>query len=507
MHQYLLSQFGPMAEPIAAMIAQGAAKNMSDEDFIVTEIMHWADSPPRKVQIDGARYYRGEHDILLRQREVIGPGGHLHRVDNLPNNQIVDNQYAKMVDQKINYLMGKPFSFKADDAAYLAVLNDVFDKNTKRLFHGIARDCLNGGIAWVHPYYDSEGNFKFQRFPPYEILPFWKDAEHTILDIAIRLYSTIAYEGRAEKIVQHVEIYSTQGIQRYIYDGGRLLPDADQLSTSHAAIVHADKTAQPLNWERVPLVAFKYNEKEISLIRMVRSLQDALNATRSDWQNRTQEDMRNTILVIKNYDGADLGEFRRMLSLYGAIKVNSSKDAEGGIETLQIDVNSENFELIIKAIKRALIENARGFDAKDDRMGGNPNEMNLRSAYSDIDLDADGMEMQFQAAFDQLLWFVDKYLQNKGLGNFESNEVTLTFDRNMIVNDSQTITDIKNSVGIISDETLIAKHPFVSDPQAELERKKKETQEQADEMNQYGGAFKPGTAPPKQGNGGGANEA
>lgn len=489
MHSYLLSQFGPSAEPIAALIAQGAAENMNDEDFIVTEIMHWADSPLRKTQIDGTRYYRGDHDILTRQREVIGSGGHLHRADNLPNNQIIDNQYAKMVDQKINYLLGKPFAFKTDDAAYLTALNDVFDKRTKRMIHSIARDCLNGGIAWVYPYYDSAGNFKFQRFPPHEILPFWKDAEHTELDIAIRLYSTIAYEGRTEKIVQHVEVYSTQGIERYILAGGRLLPDADKPSTTHAVIIRADKTAQPLNWVRVPLVAFKYNEKEIPLIRMVRSLQDALNLTRSDWQNRTQEDIHNTILIIKNYDGADLGEFRQKLSLYGAIKVNSSKEAEGGVDTLQIEVNPENFELILKTLKRALIENARGFDAKDDRLGGNPNEMNLRSMYSDIDLDADGMETQFQAAFDQLLWFVDKHLQNQGIGNFEGKEVTLTFDRNMIVNDSQTVLDIKNSVGIISNETLIAKHPFVSDPQAEIDRKAKELQEQNAEINQYKQAF------------------
>lgn len=29
-----------------------------------------------------------------------------------------------------------------------------------------------------------------------------------------------------------------------------------------------------------------------------------------------------------------------------------------------------------------------GFDAKDDRLSGNPNQMNIQSMYSDIDTDA-----------------------------------------------------------------------------------------------------------------------
>ena len=46
-----------------------------------------------------------------------------------------------------------------------------------------------------------------------------------------------------------------------------------------------------------------------------------------------------------------------------------------------------------------------GYDAKDDRLSGNPNQMNIQSMYSDIDLDANDMETEFQAAFEEILWF------------------------------------------------------------------------------------------------------
>ena len=51
--------------------------------------------------LDGEKYYAGGHDILSRVRTVIGEDGELTEVKNLPNNKIVDNQYKKMVDQKL----------------------------------------------------------------------------------------------------------------------------------------------------------------------------------------------------------------------------------------------------------------------------------------------------------------------------------------------------------------------------------------------------------------------
>ena len=132
----------------------------------------------------------------------------------------------------------------------------------------------------------------------------------------------------------------------------------------------------------------------------------------SDFENNMQEDARNTILILKNYDGENLGEFRRNLATFGAVKVRD----DGGVETLTVEINAENFNSILKLFKDKLIENARGYNAKDDRMGNNPNQMNIQSMYSDIDLDANGMETEFQAAFDDLLWFINQDFANTGRG-------------------------------------------------------------------------------------------
>ena len=135
-----------------------------------------------------------------------------------------------------------------------------------------------------------------------------------------------------------------------------------------------------------------------------------------------------------------------------------------------------------------------GYDAKDDRLAGNPNQMNIQSMYSDIDLDANNMETEYQASFEDLLWFVDNHLANTGQGDYEDTDVDVIFNRDMLLNESEVITNCSNSVGILSDETIIANHPWVDDPQAELERVQKEKEEN---MEQFG--FNPALQNP-QGN-------
>ena len=130
--------------------------------------------------------------------------------------------------------------------------------------------------------------------------------------------------------------------------------------------------------------------------------------------------------------------------------------------------------MILAYLKKALIENAMGYDAKDDRMAGNPNQMNIQSMYSDIDLDANGTEVEYKASMEQVIWFVNSHLANTGQGDFTGENVDIIFNRDVLINESEAIANLRQSVGLLSTETIIAQHPFVTDPQAELERLKKE---------------------------------
>lgn len=76
-----------------------------------------------------------------------------------------------------------------DMAAALDVpLSTVFGSRFQRTMHNIGEGAWIGGKCWVFPYYDQNGELAFQRFPADEVLPFWADADHTILDAAVHVY-------------------------------------------------------------------------------------------------------------------------------------------------------------------------------------------------------------------------------------------------------------------------------------------------------------------------------
>jgi SPP1 family phage portal protein len=131
-----------------------------------------------------------------------------------------------------------------------------------------------------------------------------------------------------------------------------------------------------------------------------------------------------------------------------------------------------------------------GYDAKDDRLAGNPNQMNIQSMYSDIDLDANNMETEYQASFEELLWFINCHFANVGMGDFEDEEVEIIFNRDILISESEVIENCGKSVGVLSDETIIANHPWVDDPQAELKKLKKQKEE---EMERFDPSFNPAT--------------
>ncbi len=464
---------------VSREIFEGAALggSMTDTEFLEREIEQWRESPNRQMMITGQLYYEGEQDILLRKRTAIGQGGRLEEIENLPNNRVVDNQYAKLVNQKADYLLGQPFVVRGDNAEYVKLLKKVFNKSFMRLLKNAGKGALNWGVAWIYPYLDFNGEICFKLIPGYELIPFWRDSEHTRLDKAVRIYRVCGYEGKKPVVIEKAEVYTAEGAQRFVLEKGRLIPDT--AGGEKIPYVRGWKRGKSgrLGYGRVPLIPVKYNESEIPLIKRVKSLQDGINALLSDFQNNMQEDPRNTILILKNYDGTNLGEFRKNLALYGAVKVRCDSDSQGGVETLEVKVNADNYKAVLNLFKQALIENGMGFNSMTLRSGGsslsNPNQLDIMSMYTDIDLDANEMEMELQGAFEDLLYFINGYFSFMGFGDFEGEDVEIIFNRDMLINESEAIDNCIKSLGLLSEETVVAQHPWVNEPLREMERRKK----------------------------------
>ncbi len=491
-----LNLHSPVQRGMAAAVKPG----MTDKEFLEQEIKKWLASPTHQKQIEGDAYYDGAQEILNRKRKVIGEDGELVEAKHLPNHRIVDNQYAKMVDQKANYLCGKPITFDTKTAAFGEELAAMFGPRLQRLIRITAEKALTGGVAWVLPYYNSKGEFSLSVIPAQDIMPLWSDTEHTDLDCAVHFYPVYVYdEDGKEEIVYKVEVYHANGIERFIWEDEQLKPDTDAVSGPYLAIVDDTGKTLSYNWSRLPLICFKSNHREIPLLRRVKCLQDALNLVISNFMNCMDEDVHNTVLVLHNYDGENLGEFRRNLATYGVVKVRSFEGANGAVDKLTIEVDADNYKTVLDLLKKAIIENARGYDAKDERLNGSPNQLNIRSMYSDIDLDANGMETEFQAAFEELLWFVRVHLANSNKGNFMDEPVTVIFNRDILINESEAIDNCIKSNGVLSNETIVKQHPWVDDPIEELARLEAEKQKAIEQADPYRAAFEGAQGQPQDG--------
>lgn len=471
-----ISKFNVFKQPDLPMPPN---ENRSPDIVYLERVLNqWLNSPLRKEQLTAEKYYDGDQDILQRTRKVIGADGKLTPIENIVNNRLVDNQYRKLVDQKTNYAIGKPLTVDANNSEYLQLLNKIFNRAMHRKLRTLAQNAIDGGIAWLYPYYDSEGEFKVMVMSSYEICPIWKDRQHTELECAMRYYSEEVYQYNGSiDLIYHVDLFTKTGITHFRYQGASLILE----NNAHTDYMYVGDVGY--NWNRLPIIPFKYNAKEIPLIRNVKTLQDALNEVLSDFQNNMEESPRTSILILKNYDGTNLSEFRQNLATYGAIKVTTVDGVQGGVDTLKVDVNAQNYQAILMQLKRALVENGRGFDAKEERMDGDPNQMNIESMYTDIDLDVNGMETEFQAGFEELKWFIDQYLIHTGHPDYTEEAVNFVFNRDIFINEDAKIESCSKSVGIISNRTIVSRHPWVTDLDKELKLIEEDKQKEVEEAN------------------------
>jgi SPP1 family phage portal protein len=459
-------------DQIDSIILKGKMSAMTIEQIINQEVSEWRQSEKRKWMLIGERYYRNKTDILERQRTVIGASGAKEPVANLANNKLANAFTRKLVDQKVGYLLGKPLSVQTGNEQYSEQLKAFFDKAMMRRLKSLGKEAINKGIAWLHVYYDENGALSFKKMRSEEIIPFWRDEAHTALDAVIRVYDVEVFEGTQRKTVTKVEWWDTQGVRRYIYSGAGLLPDVEVGDVGGHFTVVANGKEQPMNWQRVPFIAFKYNEEEQPLIELIKSLVDDYDRNKSDNSNNL-EDLPNSIYVVKNYSGTDASQFRKNLSIYRVAFVSD----DGGIDTVDIKIDTEAYKTHMERARKDIYEFGRGVDTQAENFGGDKSGVALKFLYADLDMDANLMETEFQASLEQLRWFIDTHLYNTTGVDFSNEQVDFIFNRDIMINEAQVIQDIRNSVGILSEETLIANHPYVTDVKAELDRKASERDE------------------------------
>ena len=82
---------------------------------------------------------------------------------------------------------------------------------------------------------------------------------------------------------------------------------------------------------------------------------------------------------------------------------------------------------------------------------------------------------------------LDKLAGKHGIGRIDhvENRVTIVFNRDMLINETESIENCQKSVGILSNETIVEQHPWVTDVETELSRLEAENAQ----AGEYSGDF------------------
>ena len=76
------------------------------------------------------------------------------------------------------------------------------------------------------------------------------------------------------------------------------------------------------------------------------------------------------------------------------------------------------------------------------------------------------------------MFFYDNWIEMTRGKDYTEKEVEFIFNKTMTVNEKELIENCKNSIGIISNQSITEHHPWVSDSEDEKEKMEKEQEEE-----------------------------
>lgn len=376
-----------------------------------------------------------------------------------PNNKIANAYASYITDTLVGYFIGEPISYTSNDDTLLQDLSMIFEYNDEADENAeLAKNASIYGVAYEMLYLSEEDKMiRFKALDPKQIIPiFDKTIENNLLAV-IRYYED--YDVVDDKTYTIVEVIDNAYVRRYKMDTGFSLLEEYQHYFS-----------------MVPIAIFKNNEEERGDFEAVISLIDAYDKMESDTLNDF-EYFVDAYLALYGFtaepeDVATMKENRILLMDEGTsaewlIKQTSDTYVENMKNRLDADIHK--FAKCPNMSDKEFASNASGVAIKF-KLLGTENLVSIK-------------ERKFKRGLQQrleLMSVINSVLRE----GFDWRAIDIIFTRNVPSNDTDIANMVNTLKDIVSEETLLAQIPFVEDVQDELERLKKEREENK-ELNPF----------------------
>ena len=403
-------------------------------------------------------YYKGEHDILLRQPK---------RRDD-PCNNVVCNYAKYITDIGSGFLIGEPVSYQSEKNDLTDLLEwfkaaevDVQDNDN-------AEDQSIYGVAYELVYMSSDES------PTPKTASIHPSQGFVIYNNTVELLpiAGVYYHETRDTVTQQVNGYDAE------------ISTDKQYIRFHLTVDYAldgEATTENNPFGMVTLIEIYNNRFLQGDFEQLISLIDGYDKQQSN-RIDDKENFVNSLMVLKGqtlgYSDGERSETYKDIKENGVMELTPESD----VSFLTRQSDQQGDQLLSESIAKDIHKFSYIPDLTDEHFAAN----------------VSGVAMQFKLwGLMQLMKKKERYIKEglryriklfsailaiKGKTPVDVSKVTITITRNLPKNLVELAQVIGNLSGICSNETLVAQLPFVEDPEAEVKKAAEEKRQAIDEQ-------------------------
>ena len=408
-----------------------------------------------KTRISNLREYYNNNNTTIMNRE--------YKDLKKPMNKLAHPFASYITNMAVGYFLGKPVAYNSENVDLLERLNTVFkyndeaDNNTT-----LAKHSSIGGYSVELLYVDENSEARFVALPGDEVAIVYDNTLEENILCAVRYFEEeIPGEDKAKTTVN---VYTKELIQTYelVDDEAKHMPDKDE--------VHF--------FGDVPVSVYLNNDEMYGDFEKVKSLIDAYDQAQSDTANDF-EYFTNALLVIS---GVPIEDKEAGLDFKNDRVINFM-GSDGKAEYLIKNINDSALE----NYKNRLVEDIEKFTQvpalTDEKFAGNVSGESMKYKLMGLENITGIKEAKFKKGLMRRIELLCNFL------NISTNDIALytdiqpVFTRNRPQNETELANMVKGLYGILSDETLISRLPFIENAREEIEKRNSEKESTLDGYN------------------------
>ena len=468
-------------ELLKARLAAG--KRLNDSQILKEILQADRSSEKKKRMEEGERYYCGEHDILQKdfRRSPVSETGkngeesmQMFFNPNRSNHHCVNPFHHTLVAQKTAYLVGREptITVKGGNQEFEKALTELANENFNGMLQKWLTGAANKGVEYLHVYYDEDGTFRYCIVPAEEIIVVYDEVYQQEMQEVIRYYDIKVLDGGREKTKRRVEWWTAEDVTYYTEDSnGEFLQEREHGHWAVTEMLDGEECeTQQHGWGRVPFIPLRNNDKEMTDLQLVKGLIDAYDYVSSEGTNNLL-DMVDLYWVIQGYGGETASAVARKLQVNKAVQIS---DSSGSVEAKQVELPVEGRLEWMKMLRKDIFHFGMGVDTDSDDWGRAASGVALKFQYAMFYLKINGIVPEIRRAMKEFFRFAVEDWNRANGTNWDWKKIQITLNTNGITDDLETMQIIRESKGIVSEKTLLGKHPFVEDVNSEMEQIERE---------------------------------